>query len=77
MKPTENYEQLLARFTKRTAQIKAKKDETQRESPQWSMLESQLDYLRGCTDTVIYLQTGKLPNDGNHDGMKDHKPVAK
>ena len=46
MKPTENYEQLLERFTKRTAQIKAKKDETQRESPQWAILESQLDYLR-------------------------------
>ena len=38
MKPTENLEQLLERFTKRTAQIKARKDETQRESPQWSML---------------------------------------
>ncbi len=22
-----------------------------------------------------YLMTGKLPRDGNHDGMKDHKPV--
>ena len=77
MKQTENLEQLLERFTKRTAQVKARKMETQRESPQWTMLESQLDYLRGCTDTVIYLQTGKLPNDGNHDGMKDHKPVAK
>ena len=74
MKQTENLEQLLARFTKRITQIKARKDETQRESPQWSILESQLDYLRGCTDTIIYLQTGKLPNDGNHDGMKHHKP---
>ena len=77
MKPTENLEQLLERFTKRTAQIKAKKDETQRESPQWAIFESQLDYLRGCTDTVIYLQTGKLPYDSFRDGMKDHKPVAK
>ena len=34
----------------------------------------QLHYLRGCKDTVVYLMTGKLPNDGNHDGMKDHKP---
>ena len=75
MKPTENLEQLLARFTKRTTQIKAKKDQIQRDSPQWAMLESQLDYLRGCQDTIIYLQTGKLPNDGNHDGMKDHKPI--
>ena len=36
--------------------------------------KSQLDYLRGCKDTVDYLMTGKLPRDGNHDGMKDHKP---
>jgi hypothetical protein len=35
----------------------------------------QLNYLRGCIDTVTYLMTGKLPNDGNHDGMKDHKPI--
>ncbi len=75
MKQTENLEQLLERFTKRTAQVKAKKMETQKESPQWTILQSQLDYLRGCEDTIIYLQTGKLPNDGNHDGMKDHKPV--
>ena len=34
MKSTENYEQLLERFTKRNAQIKAKKDETQIKSPQ-------------------------------------------
>ena len=74
MKPTENLDQLLERFTKRTAQIKAKQEFAIRESPQWAIFESQLDYLRGCTDTVIYLQTGKLPNDGNHDGMKDHKP---
>ena len=74
MKQTENLEQLLTRFTKRTAQVKARKMETQRESPQWTILQSQLDYLRGCEDTIIYLQTGKLPNDGNHDGMDHHKP---
>ena len=22
-----------------------------------------------------YLMTGKLPRDGNHDGMKDHSPL--
>ena len=37
-------------------------------------MKEQLDYLRGCKDTIEYLMTGKLPNDGNHDGMKDHKP---
>ncbi len=61
MKTTENYEQLLARFTKRIAQVNP--DDKERVS-----------YLKGCIDTVQYLMTGKLPNDGNHDGMKNHKP---
>ena len=60
-KTTENYEQLLARFTKRIAQVNP--DDKERVS-----------YLKGCIDTVQYLMTGKLPNDGNHDGMKNHKP---
>ena len=61
MKTTENYEQLLARFTKRLAQTDPEDKE-------------RVSYLKGCHDTIIYLMTGKLPNDGNHDGMKDHKP---
>ena len=66
MKPTENLDQLLERFTKRITQIEAKE--------QSDKTIEQLHYLRGCKDTIIYLQTGKLPNDGNHDGMKDRKP---
>ena len=62
MKTTENYEQLLARFTKRIAQVDPEDKE-------------RVSYLKGCIDTVEYLMTGKLPRDGNHDGMKDHKPV--
>ena len=62
MKTTENYEQLLARFTKRLAQTDPEDKE-------------RVSYLKGCIDTVEYLMTGKLPRDGNHDGMKDHKPV--
>jgi len=65
-KPTENLEQLLARFTKRIAQIKGQE--------QTDKTAEQLHYLRGCKETIEYLITGKLPNDGNHDGMKDHKP---
>ena len=72
MKPTENYEQLLARFTKMIAQIEGKDAATPREMEK---INEQLHYLRGCKDTIEYLMTGKLPNDGNHDGMKDHKPV--
>ena len=61
MKTTENYEQLLARFTKRLAQTNPEDKE-------------RVSYLKGCIDTVQYLMTGKLPRDGNHDGMKDHQP---
>ena len=71
MKPTENYEQLLERFTKRIKQISTQKPVNTVEAEK---VKEQLDYLRGCKDTIEYLMTGKLPNDGNHDGMKDHKP---
>ena len=69
MKQTENYEQLLERFTKRIVQIKAQE--------QTDKTAEQLHYLRGCKETVEYLMTGKLPNDGNHDGMAHHKPMLK
>ena len=66
MKQTENLEQLLQRFTKRIAQIKSQE--------QTDKTVEHLHYLRGCKETVEYLMTGKLPNDGNHDGMAHHKP---
>ena len=72
MKPTENYEQLLERFTKRIKQISTQKPVNTVEAEK---VKEQLDYLRGCKDTIEYLMTGKLPNDGNHDGMKHHKPT--
>ena len=61
MKQTENLQQLMERFTKRLKQTNP--DDKERVS-----------YLKGCIDTVDYLATGKLPNDGNHDGMKNHRP---
>ena len=72
MKQTENYEQLLERFTKRIEQIKSKEAST---SVEYDKINEQLHYLRGCKETIEYLMTGKLPNDGNHDGMAHHKPV--
>ncbi len=74
MKQTENYEQLFERFTKRTAQVQAKRDVLTEGWDAWVELNEQLHYLRGCKDTIDYLMTGKLPNDGNHDGMKHHRP---
>ena len=61
MKQTENLQQLMERFTKRLNQTNP--DDKERVS-----------YIKGCIDTVDYLATGKLPNDGNHDGMKNHRP---
>ena len=77
MKTTENYEQLFERFSKRTTQLETKQSELQEGTEEWSKLSDQLHYLRGCKDTIDYLMTGKLPNDGNHDGMKHHKPKSK
>ena len=60
-KPTENLQQLKERFTKRLKQVSPEDTETKA-------------YLLGCLVVVEYLATGKLPSDGNHDGMKSHKP---
>ena len=74
MKQTETYEQLMTRFTKRLDQVLSKRD-TLVEQPEESLkVDAQVHYLRGCKDTVEYLMTGQLPKDGNHDGMKSHKP---
>ena len=61
MKQTENLQQLMERFTRRLNQTNPEDKE-------------RVSYLKGCIDTVDYLATGKLPNDGNHDGMKNHRP---
>ena len=71
MKDTETYQQLLERFTKRIEQIKSKETATVQE---YEKVNEQLHYLRGCKETIEYLMTGKLPNDGNHDNMKHHRP---
>ena len=34
-----------------------------------------LERLEGSIQAIEYCAFGKLPGDGNHDGMKDHKPV--
>ena len=71
MKSTETYEQLLERFTKRIKQIESKEAQT---TAEYDKINEQLQYLKGCKDTIEYLMTGKLPNDGNHDGMRSHQP---
>jgi hypothetical protein len=74
-KPTEDYDQLLERFSKRTTQLELEQTKVVDSYLKWIELDKQLNYLRGCKDTIEYLKTGKLPDDGNHTGMRDHKPV--
>ena len=74
MKPTENYEQLIERFNKRTAQLTARAEELYDSYAEYVKIEDDLRRLQGSLQAVEYLAYGKLPGDGNHDGMKDHKP---
>ena len=75
MKSTENYEQLIERFTKRTAQLTARADELYDAYSEYVKIQEDLARLVGSLQAVEYPAYGKLPGDGNHDGMKDHKPV--
>ncbi len=74
MKPTENYEQLLQRFTKRVVQLEEEQEEVRLSHEKWVKLNTDLERLEGSIQAVEYLAFGKLPHDGNHGGMKDHKP---
>ena len=74
MKQTENYEQLLERFNKRTAQLSERADELYGAYTKYVQIQKDLERLQGSLQAVEYLAYGKLPGDGNHDGMKDHKP---
>ena len=75
MKPTENYEQLIERFTKRTAQLTARADELYDAYSEYVKIQEDLARLVGSLQAVEYLAYGKMPGDGNHDGMKNHKPM--
>ena len=73
MKQTENYEQLIQRFTKRTMQLAARQDEIKGWYEEYVKIENDLKRLEGSMQAIEYLAFGKLPGDGNHDGMKDHE----
>ena len=75
MKTTENYEQLLQRFTKRVTQLETEQEGLRSAYDRWMELDKQLERLEGSIQAIEYCAFGKLPGDGNHDGMKDHKPA--
>ena len=74
MKTTESHEQLLQRFSKRVAQLEAEQAKLDSAYERWIELDKQLERLQGSIQVAEYLAYGKLPHDGNHDGMKNHKP---
>ena len=74
MKQTENYEQLLQRFTKRTKQLEARQVELEDAYQEYMKLDRDLDRLKGSIQAIEYCAYGKMPGDGNHDKFKDHKP---
>ena len=75
MKTTESYEQLLQRFTKRVTQLETEQQELRPAYDRWIELDKQLERLEGSIQAIEYCAFGKLPGDGNHDGMKNHKPA--
>jgi hypothetical protein len=74
MKPVETNEQLLERFTKRTMQLSARLAELEEYVEEYEKIKKDLARLEGSIQVVAYIEHGTLPNDGNHDGMKDHTP---
>jgi|TARA_B100000085_G_scaffold222463_1_gene207531 cell shape-determining protein MreC len=74
LKSTESSEQLIQRFTKRTMQLTARKQELQEAYDEYVKLEKDLTRLEGSMQAIEYVAFGKLPGDGNHDGMRDHSP---
>ena len=74
MKPVESNEQLLERFTKRTMQLSARLAELEEYVEEYKKIKKDLTRLEGSIQVIHYIQYGTLPNDGNHDGMKNHQP---
>ena len=74
MKTVESSEQLIQRITKRTIQLSQRKQELQEAYDEYVKLERDLTRLEGSMQAIEYVAYGKMPGDGNHEGMKDHNP---
>ena len=74
MKKTETSEQLLQRFSKRTMQLSARNAELKPAYEEYVKNERALARLEASVQAIEYVAFGKMPGDGNHDGMKDHRP---
>ena len=56
-------------------QLSARQDEIKGWYEEYVKNENDLKRLEGSMQAIQYVAYGKLPGDGNHGGMKDHKPV--
>ena len=74
IKPVETNEQLIERFTKRTAQLTERKEILQEAYDEYLRIQRDLTRLEGSLQAIEYVAFGKMPGDGNHDKFKDHKP---
>ena len=74
MKTVESYEQLIQRFTKHTMQLQSRQDEIKGWYEEYVKNENDLKRLEGSMQAIQYVAYGKMPDDGNHDKFKDHKP---
>lgn len=74
MKPIENNTQLLERFTKRSMQLSKQLSKLEPQYQEYLKIKRDLERLEGSVQVVKYLEYGILPNDGNHDGMQNHRP---
>ena len=77
MKTTDSNKQLLERFEKRIKQLSEEQGELDTAYQRWLELDVMLNRLEGSKQAIEYLEYGKLPNDGQHTGMKDHQPRVK
>jgi ribonucleotide reductase beta subunit family protein with ferritin-like domain len=73
-KRTETPEQLLQRFSKRVIELNKKLVDLEPQYLEYVKIKEDLKRLEGSIQAVEYISHGKLPGDGNHDGMKDHVP---
>ena len=60
-KQTESAEQLIQRFTKRTMQLQARKQELQSVYDEYVKLERDLTRLEGSMQAIEYVAYGKMP----------------
>ena len=74
MKKTETPEQLLQRFSNRSMQLHKRLAELEDAHQEYLKVERDLERLKGSERAVMYIAHGKMPNDGNHEGMRDHTP---